>query len=150
MRSCGMRTVPQSPRERHGLVVGVHELALEVLAPLDRLARAHADAAAEEAPVVVELGQRPLGPGRGDLDRVVGEQVAQMVRVTRAQSARSTPPGRSRKIRSTGERAEPASSTASTSTSGSNRGQARLDARLQRGVRRWPEWLGAHCHFVWL
>ena len=60
-----MRDADRAPvaGQRDGLVVRVHQLALEVLAALDLLARAHAHPPAEEAPVVVELGQRPLGPG---------------------------------------------------------------------------------------
>ena len=47
---------------------------------IPRLTGAHACAAAQVAAEVVGLGQRALGTGRGDLERVLGEQVAKLPR----------------------------------------------------------------------
>src|SRR5215213_2725839 len=71
--------------QRHAPVVRADQLALEVPAALDRLAGPNPDAAAEVAPEVVELGQRPLGARRGDLDGVLAQQVTQVMRHARAQ-----------------------------------------------------------------
>ena len=51
----------------------------EAALALDRLARANPDPAAQEAAEVLGLGQRPVGPRRGDLERLGREQVAQLV-----------------------------------------------------------------------
>ena len=66
----GDRDHPVVGGERHLVVGGADQLAGERLAAVARIARAHARAAADEAAEVVGLGQRALGPGRGDLERV--------------------------------------------------------------------------------
>src|SRR5438046_718566 len=61
--------------DRHGVVAGAHQLTGERLVAFPGLARPDAGAAAEEAAVVIGLGQRALAARRGDLERVVLAQV---------------------------------------------------------------------------
>src|SRR5919201_4349317 len=76
-------------RDGHDARVGSHrdlavarsdELAREGLAPVVVLARAHTRATTHEATEVLRLGERSLGTGRRNLQRVVHEQIAQMTR----------------------------------------------------------------------
>src|SRR6185503_4420886 len=53
-------------------------LAAEVLRAVDRLAGANADTPSDVAPEVLGLAQRAIGAGRGDLEPVVLQQVAQV------------------------------------------------------------------------
>src|SRR5512133_3197094 len=84
--SCDMGSVSQKVgtvdvrvRDRHHAGVGGHgdavvgraeQLARERALPIVLAPRAHARAAADEAPEVLGLGQRALNAGRGDLERV--------------------------------------------------------------------------------
>ena len=66
-------------RDLDTVLVGGGDRAGEVLLPLQRLPGANTHPPAEEPAEVLGLGQRPLRAGRGDLERVVDQQVAQLV-----------------------------------------------------------------------
>ena len=63
MRSCGIVTVPHSPASATPRSSASDQLALEVGAALDRLARPDAHPAAHEAAVVVGFVSGRSGPG---------------------------------------------------------------------------------------
>src|SRR6185437_2074155 len=70
---------PVVGRHRHLAVARAHELAGERLASVVLLARAYARPPAHEAAEVVRLRERTLGTRRRNLQRVVDEQIAQVV-----------------------------------------------------------------------
>ena len=75
----GIETTPVSAATVTSSLRGAEKLAGEALVPVLGLARAHARAATEKAAEVLRLGQRALGPRRGDLQPVVHQHVAQVV-----------------------------------------------------------------------
>src|SRR5215204_5184356 len=65
--------------DRHPVVGGADQLPRETPAPAVGRGRLDLRPAADVAPEVVRLAQRPLRPRRRDLQRVVGQQVAQVL-----------------------------------------------------------------------
>src|SRR5215211_1992438 len=59
--------------DRHRVVGRPDELAREALLAAVLVARAHARTTADVAAEVVRLGERALGPGRGDLEPDLGQ-----------------------------------------------------------------------------
>ena len=53
--------------------LGRHQLAAEALAPLERHLQRHLDLLAQEAPEIGGVVQRPVEPGRGHLEPLVGQ-----------------------------------------------------------------------------
>ena len=88
MSAYAIDTTPVSAATVTASSVGAEQLAGERLPPVVVAARAHARAPADEAAEVLGLGQRTLGAGRGDLERValahrrrcVGHALAQVER----------------------------------------------------------------------
>src|SRR3954447_7535194 len=74
------RDHPVVGRHRHLTVARADELPGEGHTPVVLLACAYASLPAYEAAEVMRLGQGTLRPRRGDLQRVVDEQVAQVIR----------------------------------------------------------------------
>src|SRR5689334_15985675 len=78
------RHAPVVGRHRHLAVAGADQLPGERPASVVLLARAYARPPAYEAAEVVRLGERTLGTRGRNLQRVVDEQIAQVVRHTLA------------------------------------------------------------------
>ena len=79
MSEYGIDTTPSSAATVTSSSLAPTSSPVKLLRPSCALARAHARAAPEEAAEVVRLGQRALGPGRGHLERVLAQQVAQVL-----------------------------------------------------------------------
>ena len=85
MRSCGIVTVPQSPETATPLSSASTSSPLNSDLPSIASRVRTRTRLPEEATVVIRLRQRPGRPGRGHLDRVVAQQVAQMAGHPRAE-----------------------------------------------------------------
>ena len=79
MRASGISTSPMPASQTDAALVRGRQRAGEAALALDRLASANPDPAAHEAAEVLGLGQRAIGPRRGDLERPCLEQVAELV-----------------------------------------------------------------------